>query len=231
MPAEVSASPPARKVSFVARHLDLSERLGEILFGLIMVLTFTLGAGLVIEEGADATREMLIAILGCNIAWGIIDGGMYILGVLFDRGRSARLLRSVQQARSDDDALTLIRDELDPRLAPIASQEALPGLYRDILGKLRRAGPLPTGLRKEDLYAAIAVFWLVFLSTIPAVVPFLIFDNRYVALRVSNGLLLAMLFFLGHRWGRATSQGPWKVGFYLLLAGIVLVGTAMALGG
>ena len=230
-PADVPQGAPVIKASFVERYLDLSERMGEVLFGLIMVLTFTLGAGLVIAEGAEATREMLVAILGCNIAWGIIDGGMYVIGILFERGRNARLLRSVQQTRGDDEALGLIRAELEPRLAPIASPEALPGLYRDILGKLRHARPLPTGLRKEDVYGAIATFWLVFLSTIPALLPFLVFENRYVALRVSNALLLAMLFLLGHRWGRETSQGPWKVGFYMLLVGIVLVGAAMALGG
>ena len=230
MQAEASPAAPRRE-GFVARHLDLSERLGEILFGLIMVLTFTLGAGLVIEEGADATREMLVAILGCNIAWGLIDGGMYILGVLFERGRNARLLRAVQQARSNDDALGLIRDALEPRLEPIVPADRLPGLYQEILRKLRSAPPLRTGLRKEDVLGAIAVFWLVFLSTIPALVPFLLFENPHVALRVSNGLLLGMLFGLGHRWGKETNQGPWRVGFFLLLVGIVLVGAAMALGG
>jgi hypothetical protein len=49
--------------------------MGEILFGLIMTLTFTLAAGIVIqEEGRAGAREMLIGILGCNLAWGIIDG-------------------------------------------------------------------------------------------------------------------------------------------------------------
>ncbi len=222
---------PARREGFIARHLDLSDRLGEILFGLIMVLTFTLGAELVIHEGADAVREMLAAILGCNIAWGVIDGGMYILGVLFERGRNARLLHRVQRAGSEEQALALIREEFDERLEPIVPAETLPRLYQEILRKLRGIPPLRTGLRMEDVWAAIAVFWLVFLSTIPALVPFLVFDNRMVALRVSNGLLLAMLFGLGHRWGRETGQGPWKVGFSLLLVGIVLVGAAMALGG
>ena len=68
------------KASFLSRYLEPSAILGEIVFGLIMVLTFTLGAGLVIAEGRDATREMLVAILGCNLAWGLIDAGMYKIG-------------------------------------------------------------------------------------------------------------------------------------------------------
>ena len=62
--------------------------MGEILFGLIMTLTFTLAAGIVIqEEGRAGAREMLIGILGCNLAWGIIDGVLYVLGQVFERGR------------------------------------------------------------------------------------------------------------------------------------------------
>jgi hypothetical protein len=36
--------------SFIARHLDPGSRMGELLFGLIMTLTFTLAAGIVIQE-------------------------------------------------------------------------------------------------------------------------------------------------------------------------------------
>ena len=57
-----------RTRSFTAKYLEPSEILGEILFGLIMVLTFTLGAGLVVQEGDDAVREMLVAVVNCNIA-------------------------------------------------------------------------------------------------------------------------------------------------------------------
>ena len=73
----------------IPRYLDPGERLGEVLFGLIMVLTFTLTAGLTIGDTPDARRELLIAAIGCNIAWGIIDGGMYIMGAMLGRAREA----------------------------------------------------------------------------------------------------------------------------------------------
>jgi VIT1/CCC1 family predicted Fe2+/Mn2+ transporter len=85
--------------------------------------------------------------------------------------------------------------------------------------------------KPEDVYGAIAVFWLVFFSAIPAVVPFLVFSDRFVALRVSNLLLLTMLFLVGYRWARVTHSNPWIVGSILLLAGLVMVAIAMALGG
>jgi hypothetical protein len=66
----VSVGP--KKERFVQRHLDPASRIGEILFGLIMVLSVTLTAGLTVSEGRAGVRQLLVAALGCNIAWGII---------------------------------------------------------------------------------------------------------------------------------------------------------------
>ena len=71
---------------FIHRYLDPASRLSEILFGLIMVLSVTLTAGLTVAEGAAGVRQLLLAALGCNVAWGIIDGVMYVMN-LHDRTR------------------------------------------------------------------------------------------------------------------------------------------------
>ncbi len=92
------------------KALTLSRRgfnyalLSELLFGLIMTLTFTLGAGMLVQEGPDAVRELLIATIGCNIAWGIIDGVFYINGQIFERARLARLGTMIR-AGVDDRAM------------------------------------------------------------------------------------------------------------------------------
>jgi hypothetical protein len=62
------------------RVLDPSDRIAEVLFGLIMVLTFT-GSLSIIEAGRDDVHAMLIGALGCNLAWGVIDGVFYLMGV------------------------------------------------------------------------------------------------------------------------------------------------------
>jgi hypothetical protein len=67
------------------RALDPIDRVSEVLFGLIMVLTFT-GSLSVAEAGRAEVREMLVGALGCNIAWGIIDGLLYLMGSLADKG-------------------------------------------------------------------------------------------------------------------------------------------------
>ena len=66
------------------RALEPGERIAEVLFGLIMVLSFT-GSLSVADAGRDDVRTMLIGALGCNIAWGIIDGILYLMDCLSRR--------------------------------------------------------------------------------------------------------------------------------------------------
>jgi hypothetical protein len=215
---------------FAGRYLDPTESLGEMLFGLIMALTFTLGAALIVQEGDDATSRMLLSIVGCNVAWGLIDGAMYVLSSLCDRSRKARLIESIKKAASEEDALAMVGLELDPGLEPFTSPQERTDLYPAVLKRLRKVTPERTRVKKEDVYGAITIFWLVFLSSIPAVAPFLVLQDRFLALRVSNLLLLTMLFLIGYRWARATHSNPWIVGSILLLVGLAMVSISMALG-
>ncbi len=62
--------------------LDPVDRISEILFGLIMVLTFT-GSISVATDGRAEIKELLWASLGCNLAWGIVDAVMYLMSTSF----------------------------------------------------------------------------------------------------------------------------------------------------
>ena len=107
--SELSSSPAPRGwYRRFVEHLDPGERLGELLFGLIMVLTFTLGAGIELQGDRSATRELLIAALGCNAAWGIIDAALFLMGRLSERGRLHRIVRKVKAAERREQALALV---------------------------------------------------------------------------------------------------------------------------
>jgi VIT family protein len=218
--------------SWVERRLDPGERLGEVLFGLVMVLTFTLTAGLGVAEGREGVRALLASAIGCNIAWGIIDGVFYIMGGLFHRGRRNRLARSLRQMPEEEAAVAVVAEELDESLADISSPQERRRLYRDIVQVVRRSEPPKVRVTREDLGGALASFWLVVVSTIPAALPFLIFrDQPRFALRVSNGLLIAMIFLVGFRWARYTGGSGWRTGAALAAMGIALVAIAVAFGG
>ena len=78
------------------RVLDPVDTLGELIFGLIMVLTFTIGAKLLAAEEPINGRELMISAIGCNLAWGIIDGFLYVLGRVFERRRLASLMEALR---------------------------------------------------------------------------------------------------------------------------------------
>ena len=79
------------------RVLDPMERISETLFGLIMALTFICSLG-VATSGNIQIQTMLIGALGCNLAWGIVDGGLYLLARINERGSKNLTLRAIRQA-------------------------------------------------------------------------------------------------------------------------------------
>ena len=222
----------AHRTSLVHRYVDPSTSLGEIMFGLIMTLTFTLGAGIIIEdEGREGARQLLIAVLGCNIAWGIIDGALYLAGELFGRGRLRRIGRLIRQSPTRTRAEALVAAELDDVLGEVTSEADRAALYRRIVDNVHAKPPTRNRVTKDDFTGALMSCLLVIATSIPAAIPFLIFDDARFALRVSNGILLALLFVVGSWWARYTLGKPWLVGLCFLAVGFLLVAAAIALGG
>jgi hypothetical protein len=221
-----------KKKGFFATHLDPGGIFGEILFGLIMVLTFTLGAGLTIkEEGPEAVRGLLIAALGCNIAWGIIDGAMYIMGCLLDRGRRNRMLLALKDVTDESVALQSIENEMDGVLTSLLTPAERQAAYRGIWRLSSRAQPERPRILKDDLMGGLAAGLLVILTALPGAIPFLFMQDKFAALRASNAILLLLLFWCGFFWAKFTGVNRILAGLAMTLIGVVLVVAAILLGG
>lgn len=229
--AATTDTPPASGwyTRFVGR-LDPGERLGELLFGLIMVLTFTLGAGIELGD-REETRDLLVAALGCNTAWGIIDGALHLMARLSERGRLHRLVRAIQATPGSEQALALIDEELDGRLPAIVRPEVRVALDAHVLGRVREMKLGRNRVTADDLWAGLAVFWLVSLTALPAVVPFLVIADPRLAMRVSNAVLIGILFAVGWRWAGYTGASRWRTALFISLLGVALVLVAIPLGG
>jgi hypothetical protein len=209
------------------RVLDPGDRAMEILFGLIMVLSFT-GSLSAATAGREEIRTMLIGALGCNLAWGLVDAVMYLMNTLSERGREMLMLRRVRTA-SPEEAFSIIEEALPSSIAAVVRPEKLEAV-RLQLRQLPEPPSFPR-LYREDFAAAVGVFLLVFLSTFPVAVPFLVMSNAMLALRISNGIAILMLFMVGFSQGRHTGYHPWGVGLAMVAIGLVLVGITIALGG
>jgi len=210
------------------RVLDPIDRVSEVLFGLIMVLTFT-GSLSVAESGRDDVRTMLIGALGCNLAWGIIDAVFYLMGSLAEKGRGLIAFRAIRKATNPEEARNIVADALPPVIASILEPAELEAMSRRLQELPEPAGHM--GFRRNDWLGAVGVFLLVFLSTFPVVIPFIFMQNYRPALAVSNAIAIAMLFLTGYAFGRMTERNPWLVGIAMVFIGAILVAMTKALGG
>jgi len=210
------------------RVLDPIDRISEVLFGLFMVLTFT-GTLSVLGTGRDEVRSMLVAAIGCNIAWGFVDAVMYLLRTLVTRGHRLRLARAVRETAQADEAHRLIAVEIGP-LAGALQPSELERVRRWLAEQPAHALPA-VALTRADLRAAFAVFLLVFLSTLPVVLPFLFIADPAVAKRASAAVAIVMVFACGYSWGRHAGLKAWRTGVVMVTLGIAVELVVIALGG
>jgi VIT family len=211
-----------------ARVLEPIDRVSEVLFGLIMVLTFT-GSLSVAEAGRDDVRTMLIGALGCNVAWGVIDAMLYLMDCLAKKSQNLMTYVAVRKTTDPQQAQRLIAEALPSVVASILEPAELETMRRR-LAQLPQP-PERARLGKDEWLGSIGVFLIVFASTFPVVIPFLFMRMVGPALRVSNAIAIVMLFLTGYAFGSITERRPWLMGLSMVVLGAVLVGMTMALGG
>ncbi|KSV89265.1 VIT1/CCC1 transporter family protein [Sinorhizobium sp. GL28] len=207
--------------------LDPIDRLSEIIFGLLMALSFT-GTMSTVTGGEGGVNAVLVAALGCNIAWGIVDGVMYVLTTAVERVRRRGFLDALRReplARAREMFLESLPDDVR-RVSSPKETEALLLRVRALA-----ADPRHRAVTGHDLKAAFAIFLLVVTSTLPPSIPFLLIGNVALAMRVSNGIALAMLFIVGARLGQYMGRSPWPMAFAMTAIGAVLVAVTILFGG
>lgn len=208
--------------------LNPIDRTSEVLFGLIMVLTFT-GAISVATDGREEVKELLWAALGCNVAWGLVDAVMYWMNVLLERGRNVKIMGRMRSAKNVDDRGRVLSEELPPALGSLLTPEELKSISTRII-------ELPEPEKKDlltirDFYSGLQIFLLVFLCTLPVALPFALIQDVALAMRVSNGVALTLLFIGGYRLARYAGFRPLLTGLVYALIGVLLVALTMMLGG
>jgi VIT family len=212
----------------LGRVLDPIERISETLFGLIMALTFICSLG-VATAGDIKIQTMLVGALGCNLAWGIVDGGLYLLARINDRGGNILTLRAIRQAPDPETARRVIADALPPELVSVLPLEQLE-LMRQKLHQLPEPCERPR-LTRRDWIGALGLCLLSFASTFPVVIPFVFLSDAKLALRISYAVAIVMLFCCGYAFGYRSGIRPWAAGLSMVAFGGALVSVAVALGG
>ena len=94
--------------------------------------------------------------------------------------------------------------------------------------------PDPTSqvlLTTRDLKKSVMIFFLMFISTFPIVIPFIFIRDTQLALRISNMIAIVLMFLCGWSLAKYVGSNKWLMSFGLTLVGIVLVLITIALGG
>jgi VIT1/CCC1 family predicted Fe2+/Mn2+ transporter len=211
-------------VSERVRLLDPIDRISEIIFGLIMAVTFV-GAISVATAGREDVRTALASALGCNLAWGLVDAVMYLVRTMTERSRTRNLARAVPRAGAEPGREII---HLDPPDASLIHEDALEGVRRVAAVRV----PAGSLLKPVDFMAALGIFLLVVVATFPVVIPFLVTDDVALAMKLSRYVTIAMLFVAGFMLGRhAGYPRPWLTGVSMGVFGGALIVAVMALGG
>jgi hypothetical protein len=83
----------------------------------------------------------------------------------------------------------------------------------------------------RDWWGAFGVFLLVFASTFPVTIPFMVLQRLGWAMRLSNLVAVAMLFLAGYAYGRVIHRSPLAIGAVSVFIGLIIVTFTIALGG
>lgn len=204
------------------------DRISEVLFGLIMVLTFT-GAISAATDGRQEVGELLWAALGCNVAWGLVDAIMYLMNVASERGHALKAIIKIQESKDVEASRNALRDEMQPLMSTLMKDNEI-----DVLSDRIKQLPEPTHghlMTAQDFVAGVQIFLLVFLCTLPVALPFVFLKEVGFALRASNGIALVMLFIGGYRLAHYAGFRPLITASAYALIGMLLVVITMALGG
>ena len=207
--------------------LDPLDRISEVLFGLIMAVTIV-GSLSIATAGQAEVRTVMIAALGCNIAWGLVDAVMYVLRGVAER---ARLWKLGQRVRGSDAATAqrLIAQALPDHLASILGEAEIEIMRQRLLARPPDADPL---LRGRDFLEAACIFALVVFATFPVVLPFVFFADTGRAMSASQAMTVVMLFIAGLGFGRYAGHAhPWHTGLAMAVFGALLIAVVKALGG
>jgi hypothetical protein len=210
------------------RPLDPMERISEVLFALIMVLTFTCSFS-VADAGRENVRTMLVGALGCNLAWGIIDSVFYLMACFSERGRKILTLGALRQVSNPAAGQRIIAQALPPLLVSVLSSADLETM-REKLSHVRGVPRQPSLGRREWL-GALGVFLIVVLATVPVIAPFALIAGAQSALRTSNAIAVGMLFLAGYAFGRHAGYRPWRMAIAMVIIGATMVAITVSLGG
>ncbi len=179
--------------------------------------------------GTHSTKAIISAGIGACVAWGIVDGIIYVYSSLLERGRIALAAQEASTCTGKGCDLRAIKEELEGTIVDTLGERERYEVAQHILMRLKPVDNR-TSVTKEDIKGGIAAGMLVFVSGMPPLLPFVFFEGIQ-AMRLSSFIGLVMLYAIGYRWGSYVGRSRFWTGVIMISVGIVITGVVIALGG
>jgi VIT1/CCC1 family predicted Fe2+/Mn2+ transporter len=212
---------------FLSR-LSVHERASEAMVGLFVAMAARGTARISTEHAAEASTLALVS-LGATLTWAVLDAVFALLAAKGTRLRWAHLTDDRRDPAERgpewaDEALgrTFLRNLEEPALRRIRAQA---------VKEAADAKPVSPRLTADDWLTGLAVFTVVMLAGVPAVIPILVIPDVELAAWASYGVALALVLLLGAHWGPAHGLPRWRAGLAFLALGGALLAVVLLLGG
>ena len=204
----------------------------EAIYAVIIAMTFTsiLRGYTAIDEAAY--WEIIYPALFCCMAWGIADGLFYAWERRYNIRMENKIIDLSRSEQNRDDAIPLIREQLDDTILRNINYEKRMELYRNLMRHLNEVG-IKRILSKRDAVNIIsATFVISTVAGLAVVAPFFLVEDLKTALNISNMLGICLLFIIGyHRAYEKSASARMIMGFGTAIIGIVIAAVTILLGG
>lgn len=205
--------------------------LQELLYGFVMALIFVAAAQIGIVQ-FESNRDLIVAILGMNTAWGIIDMIVFTLVDRFDQRKYIRIVSMNKERYVDEKELKeIIRDNLSGTLIDVLDYEDEKKIVRQILNAGLDTEENLKNERMDIFKGNFVCFLLTILTCIPVITPLLIIPDLHLACLWSSSVSAVFLFFIGYFMHPYTGINKWIMGFMISGIGIGITAMALLLGG
>ena len=163
---------------------------------------------------------------------GIIDGIMYVLINLRERGNKSKLVSLIKSAKDQNEVLALIKNQFGFAFIDLLNKDTQSNIYEEILKGLKNATvEKPKGISKNDLRLVLKTFLIVFSTGVPLVIPFILLNDVWLAIRITHIIGIIMLFGIGYWWAKLASRHRIRSAIALTVLGVVIVGITEVLHG
>jgi VIT1/CCC1 family predicted Fe2+/Mn2+ transporter len=207
--------------------LNPMDRAAELLFGVIMAVTFTCSISVGSSHQVEMT-ELLIGTIGCNLAWGFVDAIMYLVETMARRNRN-RIMFHAMRISNSEEARKIVSDAL-----PAIVTEAIDDRDLELIRKKLMDLPSTAGKRqltRRDVQRSVAIFLVSFVATFPIVIPFIFIEDSIIALRTSNAVGIILMFMCGWSVSNYVGFNRWVGSIAMAVVGTVLAVVTIVLGG